>query len=117
MQTSTTHRNFVTEPDVSPTPTNSHHASDLHTRLSSLFAHASILASLTTPEAVIALAYGVPRLDTETMAQLLDESRRFGFPRGPEVGDANRGQAADDDVRDDVPTKRPVQNHASRAAA
>ena len=40
-----------------------------------LLRHWSILLAMTNPEAVIALSYGVPNLDDDTLVRLLSEHR------------------------------------------
>ena len=44
-------------------------------RLRGLITHVSVLATLGEPEAVVALANGVPNLDDDTLVQFLYDSR------------------------------------------
>ena len=44
-------------------------------RLRGLLKHVSVLAALGEPEAVVALANGVPNLDDDTLVQFLYDSR------------------------------------------
>jgi hypothetical protein len=48
---------------------------DGHRRLGAILTRLGVLASLTEPEAAIALANGVPNLDGETLVRFLYDSR------------------------------------------
>jgi hypothetical protein len=48
---------------------------DAHGRLGAVLTHLGVLAALTEPEALIALANGVPNLDDDTLVRFLYDSR------------------------------------------
>ena len=63
-------RTTTTTSSAAPIPPSD---ADLHTRLGSLMTYISALASLMSPEAVVALAYGVPSLDNGELVRFLNE--------------------------------------------
>ncbi len=54
---------------IAPTP-----ATNVRTGFSSLITRIGVLASLMEPQAAVALANGVPNLDSDTLVRLLNES-------------------------------------------
>ena len=74
-------RQDVRSPQPTATPTSSNTSSprpdtDLHTRLGSLVAYVRAVATMMSPEAAVALAYGVPSLETDELVRFLNERRR-----------------------------------------
>ena len=65
----------TTQPVASSTKRTSTRAMNQRPQLTSLITLISVLASLMEPEAVVALANGAPNLDSDTLVQLLNESR------------------------------------------
>ena len=65
----------TTEPTPPHEPTPSRSEPDLRERLDSLVTYVGALATLMSPEAAVALAYGVPSLETDELVRFLNERR------------------------------------------